>query len=99
MGVDKTRQQCALPQIHHPRRIPSMGHHVVQRSGGRDRLAPDRHRFDGWLIRIHGDDVVAEENKIRGRTLVGRGPSTATESVFSLDEDDEDDEDDNDPEI
>ena len=80
MGIDEARQQCTVPEIHHPRRIPSKGHHVIQRPGGRDRLAPDRHRFDGWLIRIHGDDVVAEENHIRGRTGVGRGLSTATET-------------------
>ena len=78
VGVDKARQQCPVPEIHHPRCRPMERHHVIHGSGGYDGLTTDRHRFDGWLIGIHRDDVVAKQDRIGGRTGVC-GRSTAAE--------------------
>ena len=59
-----------VAQIHHPRGRPFERHHLVHRSGGHDGFATNRDRFHGGLLRIHGDDIVAEEDGVRGRACI-----------------------------
>ena len=75
--IDEAGQQSAVPEIHHAGRRVSKGHYLVEGTGRGDRLAPNRHRVDRWLVRVHRDDVIAEENHIRERTDVGWRCSTA----------------------
>ena len=65
VGVDEARQERVVAQIHNPRGGPFERHHLVQRSGGHNGFATHRDRFHGGLPRVHGDDVVAVEDRVR----------------------------------
>ena len=64
--VDEPRQEGVVPQVDHPGRWPVKSHHLVHRSCRHDGLAAHRDRRHGGLLRIHGDDVVAVEDGVRG---------------------------------
>ena len=63
--VDEAGQEGAFSQVHHPGRGPLQRHHLVPRARRHDRFAAHRDRLHGGLPRIHGDDVVAEEDGVR----------------------------------
>ena len=65
VGVDEARQERVVTQIHHPRGRPFERHHLVHRSGGHDGFATHCDRFHGGLLRVHGDDVVTVEDRVR----------------------------------
>ena len=65
VGVDEARQERVVTQIHHPRGRPFERHHLVHRSSGHDGFATHCDRFHGGLPRVHGDDVVTVEDRVR----------------------------------
>ena len=65
VGVDEAGQERVVTQIHHSRGRPFERHHLVHRSGGHDGFATHCDRFHGGTARVHGDDVVAVEDRVR----------------------------------
>ena len=65
VGVDEARQERVVTQIHHPRGRPFERHHLVHRSSGHDGFATHCDRFHGGTARVHGDDVVTVEDRVR----------------------------------
>ena len=54
------------PRSKDPRGRPFERQHLVQRSGGHDGFAADCHCFDGGLLGVHRNDVVAVEDRVHG---------------------------------
>ena len=72
--VDEAGQQRPLAELDDARGLAPQGQHLVARPGRRDGLAPDHHRLDGRLRRVHRDDVVAEEHGLRHGAVALRLP-------------------------
>ena len=63
--IDEAGQQRALPQLDDARRSAAQGHHVVAGAGRDDRLPAHRHRLHPRPARLHRDDVIADEDRVR----------------------------------
>ena len=71
VGVDEAGQERAVAEVHHPRRGAFKRHHLVGRAGRHDGFAAHRDGFHGGLLGVHGDDVVAVEDRVRGVGCLG----------------------------
>ena len=70
MSIDETGEQRAVSELDDAGRLAAKRHHVIECPGGGDRVAPDGHRCNRGLIRIHRHDVVADEDRVRGTVCV-----------------------------
>ena len=66
VGVDEAGQQRAAAQIDDARLFPAPRQDRIARPRRGDDAVPHRHRLDGGLIRVHGDDVIAGEYRVGG---------------------------------